>query len=87
MNDKQSPDPLIPADGAIPQEVVQLALEHQWSSIRAWREYLGISASEMAQRLGISEYFYSQIEAPETQHVRLTLVRVANALGILPEQL
>ena len=53
---------------------------------RAWREYLGLTQSEMAARMGISQSAYSQHENAEqlTQTMR---TKVATALGIKAEQL
>ena len=54
--------------------------------IRAWREHLGLTQAEVAQRLGISQSAYAQQEAKEPVR-KATREKIAKALGIVPEQL
>lgn len=70
----------------VPHEVVSLMVDNDWTIIRAWREHLGITQEELATRLGISQSAYSQQEANPNNR-RATRERVAEALGITPEQL
>ncbi|MEE3609704.1 helix-turn-helix domain-containing protein [Avibacterium paragallinarum] len=71
---------------AIPSEVVDLALDRNYSALRAWREYLGLTQIEIAKRLGITQAAYSQHE--KAKYLRpTTRNKIANALGINPEQL
>jgi len=37
----------IPADGTTPHEVMRLSVKNGWSMIRAWREHLGLTQTEM----------------------------------------
>jgi predicted transcriptional regulator len=83
----RSRKPRVPADGGIPHEVVALMTCHSWTPVRAWREYLGVTQIEMAARLGIRQPSYRQMEAPGGNPKRATLARIAEALGIQPEQL
>jgi len=76
-------DPRIPADGTIPHEVVELMVANDWSVIRAWREYLGITQTEMAARLGIRQPSYLAMEAVDAVPKRVTKQRIAKALGLL----
>ncbi len=46
----------------IPSAVAGIALDNNYSALRAWREYLGLTQEEVAQRLGISQSAYSQHE-------------------------
>lgn len=55
--------------------------------IRAWREHLGLTQSEVAARMEISQAALAQIESPEAHPRKTTLRRVAQALGIQLEQL
>jgi len=75
-------DVRIPADGTIPHEVVELMTGNGWSSVRAWREYLGITQTEMAARLGIRQPSYAAMEAPGARPRRATSERIAAALGV-----
>lgn len=70
----------------LPHEVVSLMVDHDWTAIRAWREHLGITQEEMANRLQISQPAYSQQEAnPRIR--KQTREKIAMALGVLPGQL
>lgn len=53
-----------------------------WSIIRAWREYLGITQTEMADRLGIRQPTYVGMEAPDARPRKSTRARIADALGV-----
>lgn len=54
--------------------------------MRAWREHLGLTQTEVARRLGISQSAYAQQEAKEPVR-KATREKIAQALGIVPEQL
>lgn len=70
----------------VPHEVVSLMVDNDWTIIRAWREHLGITQAEMAERLDVSQSAYSQQESnPNTR--KATREKIAAALGIQPEQL
>ena len=79
--------PRIPIDDTIPHEVVKLQVENGWSLIRSWREYLGITQQEMAQRLQVRQPTYANMEAPDAKPRKATIARIANALGTSSEQL
>ena len=70
----------------IPNAVVNKVINMDMTPIRAWREHLGLTQSEVARRLGISQSAYAQQEAKEPVR-KSTLEKVAKALGIVPEQL
>ncbi|WP_231934003.1 helix-turn-helix domain-containing protein [Bordetella bronchialis] len=80
-------NPRIPADGTIPHEVVQLSFKNDCSLIRAWREYLGITQNEMAQRVGIRQPSYLAMEATGAKPKKATKQRIADAMGILYDQI
>ena len=72
-------------DSLIPHEVVSATVDGA-SPMRAWREHLGLTQSEVASRLGVSQSAYARME--QTQRPRKTTVtRVARALGVTCEQL
>ena len=71
---------------AIPNSVVQKVIDKDMTPIRAWREHLGLTQTEVAHRLGVSQSAYAQQEA-KTPVRKATRERIAGALGIVPEQL
>ncbi len=70
----------------VPNAVVNNVINKDMTPIRAWREHLGLTQTEIARRLGISQSAYAQQEAKETVR-KSTREKIANALGIAPEQL
>ena len=74
-------------DTAVPNEVVERVIMGKLTPIRAWREHLGLTQSEVAARMKISQAALAQVEAPEARPRKTTLRRVAQALGIRLEQL
>jgi len=77
----------IPADGTTPHEVVRLAVKNGWSMIRAWREHLGLTQTELARRLEIRQPSYAAMEATDAKPKKATRQRIALAMGITLEQL
>jgi len=68
--------------------MVRSAVASGESPVRAWREYLGLSQSDVAKRLEISQPGYAQHEAkPYTRLSGRIRARIANALGIGMDQL
>ena len=70
-----------------PHEVVHSHAVEEKSLVRSWREYKGLSQEEMAKRMGISQPAYAQMEKPSARLRLNTRIRIASALGIIPEQL
>lgn len=70
----------------IPSAVAGIALDNDYSALRAWREYLGLTQAEVAKRLGISQSAYSQHENANTLR-KTTRIKIATALGLNEEQL
>lgn len=66
---------------AIPNEVVGAVIKQDITPIKAWREYLHLSITELATRLGISEAEYTQIENQEKPN-KTMLKKIASALNI-----
>jgi len=84
----RSPAPgRIPPDGTTPHEVMRLAVKNGWSMMRAWREHLGLTQTDMARRLEIRQPSYAAMEAPEAKPKKATRQRIAAAMGITLEQL
>lgn len=70
----------------IPNAVVNKVINKDMTPMRAWREHLGLTQTEVARRLGISQSAYAQQEAKEPVR-KATREKIAKALGISPEQL
>ena len=72
--------------GTIPNAVVGKRLMEEVSMLQAWREYLMLTQSEMAERMGITQAGYAQIESAKRPR-KATLEKAALAMGISLEQL
>ena len=77
----------IPADDSVPHEVMRMQVKNDWSLIRAWREYLGLTQTEMASRLSIRQPSYAAMEAVDAKPKKTTYERIATALGVSLEQI
>lgn len=71
----------------VPHEVMKIHIREGKSMIRAWREYKGLSQAEIAERMGISQAAYSQMEAPDAKLRKTTLKKIAAALEVYIEQI
>ncbi|PRC94046.1 helix-turn-helix domain-containing protein [Solimicrobium silvestre] len=74
------------SEATIPNHVVNLAMDKNISAARAWREYLELTQAEIAQRMGVTQSAYAQLEAKKTSR-KSTREKIAAALGIEAEQL
>lgn len=74
------------AEATIPNAVVSATVDGT-SPARAWREHLGLAQQDVAQRMGISQPAYAQMEAPDAKLRKTTRSRIAQALGIAQSQL
>ncbi|MEM6427642.1 MAG: helix-turn-helix transcriptional regulator [Deinococcota bacterium] len=73
--------PRIPQNDNIPLEVLDAHLTQDISMMQAWREYLGYTQMDMAERLGISQPTYAKYEKAKNSR-RETLEKVAQALDL-----
>ena len=87
INNQLKTKPRIPADDSVPHEVMRLQIKNNWSLIRAWREYLGITQTKMATRLGIRQPSYAAMEAVDAKLKPFTRERIATALGLSLDQI
>jgi DNA-binding XRE family transcriptional regulator len=71
----------------IPQEVVEAHVLRAVPVIRAWRDHVGITQEELADRMGVSQAAVAKLEKPNAKPRRATLEKVATALGISVTQL
>lgn len=79
---------LLPAEKVtIPHEVVGLVIKRGMNLVKAWRIYLGMKQSEVAEKAQISQAALSQMERSENKLRTATLKKLAHALGISEEQL
>ncbi len=74
------------SEATIPNHVVNLALDKDISAARAWREYLELTQTQVAKRMGITQSAYAQLEAKKISR-QSTRKKIAEALGIEAEQL
>jgi DNA-binding XRE family transcriptional regulator len=79
--------PRIPEGDYIPHEVVGLHVQDGLPLVRAWREYLGLTQVEVAERAGITQAALSQMESGEVKLRKATREKLALALGLNSEQL
>lgn len=70
----------------VPNEVVNLVFDKNYSPIEAWRAYFNLSKKDLAQRIGVSQSAYSQYEKTQTLR-KSTRLKIATALGISPDLL
>lgn len=74
-------------DVLLPHEVVKLNALEGKSLICAWREHLGLTQREVAERMGIKQPSYAAMEAPDARPRVATLKKIAAAMGVEWEQL
>ena len=68
-------------DVLIPHDVVKKILLGDISPIQAWREYLNLTQAEVAEKMGISQAAYSQMETAKKNR-KATLQKIAEAMNI-----
>ncbi len=79
--------PRIPEGDYVPHEVVGMHIDRDITYLRAWREYLGLTQDEVAERAGITQAALSQMESGEAKLRKATREKLAQALGLNPGQL
>lgn len=70
----------------VPNEVVNMVFDHEWTPMRAWREHLDLTQAEVAGRAGITQAAYAQMETAAKPRPA-TIRKIAAALGLTFEQL
>jgi len=70
----------------IPADVVDIAMDNHWSAARAWREHLQLTQAQVAQRMGITQGAYAQLET-KTNIRKSSRERITAALGLHESQL
>jgi len=79
--------PRIPEGNAVPHEVVSMHIDRGITYLRAWREYLGLTQAEVAEKAGITQAALSQMESGESKLRKATKEKLARAMDLNPEQL
>ncbi|KAF7597971.1 MAG: transcriptional regulator [Candidatus Dactylopiibacterium carminicum] len=69
----------------IPHDVVSRTVDGA-TPMRAWREHLGLTQAQVAERMGVTQSGYQQMEDAAAPR-KATRVKVAAALGLSPDQL
>ncbi len=70
----------------IPASVVNFAMDNDVSAARAWREHFELTQAEVAERMGISQSAYAQLEGKKSVR-KTSRAKIATALGISESQL
>ena len=65
----------------IPHEVIKIIAHNGVTPIQAWREYLNLTQAEVAEKMGISQAAYSQMETAKKNR-KATLQKIAEAMNI-----
>ena len=74
-------------ESLIPHEVVELHIVEGYSLLRAWRKFKKMTQKEVADKAGITQAAYSQMEKPDSKPHEATLAKIAKAMGVAPGQL
>ncbi|MBR8655423.1 helix-turn-helix transcriptional regulator [Achromobacter sp. Marseille-Q0513] len=69
----------------IPHDVISRSVDGA-TPVRAWREHLGLTQADVAERLGISQSAYAQQESSSRLR-KASREKIAAALGIAAAQL
>ena len=70
----------------VPNAVVKLAFDDEMTPTKAWRTHLGLTQVDVAQRMGITQGAYAQLEA-STKLRKASREKIALAFGISAGQL
>ena len=65
----------------IPHEVIKKIHLEDMGAIQAWREYLNLTQAEVAEKMGITQAAYSQMETAKKNR-KATLQKIAEAMNI-----
>lgn len=71
----------------IPHQVAARMFKEGMSPARAWREHLGLTHSEVAERMGVTQPTYYGLEKWEGKPSEAYRKRIADALGVPPDYL
>ena len=66
----------------VPSVIVESIIIKGYSLIKAWRSYKKLSQSEVANKMGISQEAFSQMEQPNANLSKDTIKKIEEALGV-----
>jgi transcriptional regulator with XRE-family HTH domain len=66
---------------SIPDAVVDNLVMQEYSAIKSWRCYLGLSQTDVANKMNIKQPTYAQLESNKKPTKKM-LLRAADALGV-----
>jgi len=69
-------------DSTIPHEVARAVVVDDKSMLKAWREHLNLSQSELASKAGMTQPAIAQLENSSSDLRESTLKKIASAMGI-----
>ncbi len=70
-----------------PQDVISRRFIDGKSLIQSWREHLGLTQTEVAERLGVTQPAYQQMEQKSARPRKTTRRKIAEVFGIDPKLL
>ncbi|QTQ12206.1 helix-turn-helix transcriptional regulator [Treponema parvum] len=71
----------ITEEKTIPHEIIKNIAHQGISPVQAWREYLGLTQTYVAEKIGISQAAYCQMEKAKKIR-KATKIKIAQALNI-----
>lgn len=71
----------------IPHEVVKANVIHNVPIIKAWREYLGMTQEQLAEKVNMKQSALARLESGSGKPRDATLIKLATAFGVKPELL
>src|SRR5690625_4747079 len=77
---------LAATEPTVPNAIVNRVFDEGITPMRAWREHLGLTQAEVAERVGTSQASYAQTENRQRPR-KSTLRKIAKAMGLAYEQL
>jgi DNA-binding XRE family transcriptional regulator len=75
------------SETTLPHAVVGAHVIDGKSLVRAWREHRGLTQNEVAEKMGVTQAAYCQMEKQGVRLRRPTIEKIAEALGVEVEQL
>lgn len=75
------------ARNGIPQAVVEAHVLRDVPLVKAWREHLGLTQHDLADRAGMAQSALARLERGESTPRDATLQRLANAMGLTVAQI
>ena len=68
----------------IPQAVVKANVLHDVPIIKAWREYLGLTQEQVAEKIGMKQPSLARIESGSVKPRHSTIIKLSTVLGVSP---